>query len=224
MGELLDSSRLSPHRDRRVQQAGQVVPLRPRQFGGRVGDRQRGQRQLDGPVLHRRRPSSPRPTTTSPPAGKRTALTLYYNVGCGDGPKELDPIAFSQKYVPAAVRDGLDYVLLSYYEDDCNGIRPTCGDLDGVFRPAPQPVSPRPARVRGDRHGHARDQLRRWARPVAHGLLLRARHQSPVLRRRLLLVVLRRRLPALHHQATVVRRSKRHSPRRPARARRDIDH
>jgi hypothetical protein len=58
-------------------------------------------------------------------AGKRTALTLYYNIGCGDGPKELDPITFSQKYVPAAVRTGLDYVLLSYYEADCGGIRPS---------------------------------------------------------------------------------------------------
>ena len=57
-------------------------------------------------------------------AGKRSALTLYYNIGCGDGPKELDPIAFSQRYVPAAVRNGLDYVFLSYYEDDCGGIRP----------------------------------------------------------------------------------------------------
>jgi hypothetical protein len=28
-------------------------------------------------------------------AGGRTALTLYYNVGCGDGPGELSPLAFS---------------------------------------------------------------------------------------------------------------------------------
>jgi hypothetical protein len=66
-------------------------------------------------------------------AGKRTALTLYYNIGCGDGPKELDPIAFSQKYVPAAVRTGLDYVLLSYYEGDCERIRPSVTTWTAYF-------------------------------------------------------------------------------------------
>jgi hypothetical protein len=54
----------------------------------------------------------------------RTALTLYYNVGCGDGRSELGPLAFSRRYVPSSVRRGLSYVLLSYYEDDCHGRRP----------------------------------------------------------------------------------------------------
>lgn len=58
-------------------------------------------------------------------AGKRAALTLYYNVGCGDGSRELDPLAFSRRYVPARIRDGLDLVLLSYYERNCRGLRPT---------------------------------------------------------------------------------------------------
>ncbi len=66
-------------------------------------------------------------------AGKRTALTLYDNIGCGDGPKELDPVAFSQKYVPAAVRNGLDYVFLSYYEGDCRGIRPSVATWSAYF-------------------------------------------------------------------------------------------
>jgi hypothetical protein len=67
-------------------------------------------------------------------AGKRTALTLYYNVGCGDGPAELDPLAFSRAYVPATVRNGLSYVLLSYYEDDCNGIRPSAATWTAYFQ------------------------------------------------------------------------------------------
>jgi hypothetical protein len=67
-------------------------------------------------------------------AGRRTALTLYYNVGCGDGPAELDPVAFSMAYVPRAVRDGLDYVLLSYYEDDCQGERPDARTWTAYFR------------------------------------------------------------------------------------------
>jgi hypothetical protein len=67
-------------------------------------------------------------------AGKRSALTLSYNAGCGDGPAELDPLAFSRAYVPAAVRDGLSYVLLSYYEGDCRGLRPSAATWTAYFR------------------------------------------------------------------------------------------
>jgi hypothetical protein len=67
-------------------------------------------------------------------AGYRSALTLYYNVGCGDGSAELSPVAFSRKYVPAAVRDGLTYVLLSYYEDDCQNIRPSAATWTAYFQ------------------------------------------------------------------------------------------
>jgi len=66
-------------------------------------------------------------------AGRRTALTLYYNVGCGDGSRELDPVSFSGRYVPAAVRSGLDYVLLSYYEGNCKGIRPSAATWTAYF-------------------------------------------------------------------------------------------
>ena len=54
-------------------------------------------------------------------------------MGCGDGRRELDPITFSEQYVPAAVRHGLDYVLLSYYEDDCHGIRPCASTWTAYF-------------------------------------------------------------------------------------------
>jgi len=64
----------------------------------------------------------------------RTALTLYYNAGCGDGSQELSPIAFTRKYVPATVRGGLDYVLLSYYEDSCRGIRPSAAQWTSFFK------------------------------------------------------------------------------------------
>jgi hypothetical protein len=39
--------------------------------------------------------------------GYATALTLYYDIGCQDGRQELHPLAFSRRYVPRAVRDGL---------------------------------------------------------------------------------------------------------------------
>jgi hypothetical protein len=67
-------------------------------------------------------------------AGKRTALTLYYNVGCGDGRGELGPLAFSRAYVPRAVRAGLDYVLLSYYPGDCRGTWPGTAGWAAYFR------------------------------------------------------------------------------------------
>jgi len=64
----------------------------------------------------------------------RTALTLYYNVGCGDGAAELSPLDFSRRYVPAAVRAGLSYVFLSYYEDSCAGRRPRAQAWTAYFR------------------------------------------------------------------------------------------
>jgi hypothetical protein len=66
-------------------------------------------------------------------AHQRTALTLYYNIGCGDGPSELDPLAFSRRYVPARVRNGLDFVFLSYYEQQCRGIRPSAAAWQRYF-------------------------------------------------------------------------------------------
>jgi len=59
-----------------------------------------------------------------------TALTLYYNDGCwADADHEM--FAWAEANVPAAMRQGLDYVLVSYYEDDCGGVRP---DWPAVFR------------------------------------------------------------------------------------------
>jgi hypothetical protein len=63
----------------------------------------------------------------------RSALTLYYNHGCGDGPAELDPLAFSRRYVPASVRSGLSYVFLSYYPGQCGGLRPSVSTWTGYF-------------------------------------------------------------------------------------------
>jgi hypothetical protein len=64
----------------------------------------------------------------------RSALTLYYDAGCGNGPGELDPLAFSRRYVPARVRDGLGYVFLSYYEDQCGGRRPSAAAWTRYFK------------------------------------------------------------------------------------------
>lgn len=58
-------------------------------------------------------------------AGRPAALTLYENTGCGDGPDELGPADWSARWLPADVRRGLAYVLLSYYETQCADRRPS---------------------------------------------------------------------------------------------------
>ncbi|HEX8794554.1 MAG TPA: hypothetical protein VF765_26595, partial [Polyangiaceae bacterium] len=62
--------------------------------------------------------------------GVRTALTLHYDEGCVDAP-DHEMFAWAGAYVPPAMRDGLDQVLVSYYEDDCGGRRP---DWPAVFQ------------------------------------------------------------------------------------------
>lgn len=62
--------------------------------------------------------------------GRPTALTLYYNEGCWEDP-DHEMFAWTEANLPPGLRGGLDYVLVSYYEDDCNGLQP---DWPAVFR------------------------------------------------------------------------------------------
>lgn len=55
--------------------------------------------------------------------GEKTALTLYYNEDCWAKP-EHEVFTWTQKNVPARMKEGLDYVFFSYYEDDCNDLQP----------------------------------------------------------------------------------------------------
>lgn len=55
--------------------------------------------------------------------GRPTVLTLHYNVGCG-APPANEVFTWVQQSLPERLRTGLDYVLLSYYEDDCGGRQP----------------------------------------------------------------------------------------------------
>jgi hypothetical protein len=61
--------------------------------------------------------------------GKVTALTLYYNSPC-HRPEANEMFAWANANVPARIRNGLDYLLVSYYEVDCNGYKP---DWQRVF-------------------------------------------------------------------------------------------
>lgn len=55
--------------------------------------------------------------------GKKAALTLYYNEECWMYPQN-ETFTWAQRNVPDRMKKGLDYVWLSYYEDDCNGLQP----------------------------------------------------------------------------------------------------
>ena len=61
-------------------------------------------------------------------AHRPTALTLYYNQDCWEKP-EHEMFRWTETNVPASVRQGIDVVLVSYYEDDCNGLRPSWPDV-----------------------------------------------------------------------------------------------
>ncbi len=54
---------------------------------------------------------------------KTTALTLYYNQDCWEQP-DHEMFTWAEANVPVDMKTSLDYVLVSFYEDDCNGIQP----------------------------------------------------------------------------------------------------
>ena len=61
---------------------------------------------------------------------KVTELTLYYNKGCG-APAANEMFTWAEANIPGRMKQGLDYLLVSYYEDDCHGLQP---DWPAVFR------------------------------------------------------------------------------------------
>jgi len=62
--------------------------------------------------------------------GKITELTLYYNKGCG-APAANEMFTWAEANIPDRMKQELDYVLVSYYEDDCHGLQP---DWPAVFQ------------------------------------------------------------------------------------------
>jgi len=61
---------------------------------------------------------------------KTTALTLYYNQDCWSKPAN-EMFTWANANVPARMKQNLDYVLVSYYEADCNNLKP---DWPTVFK------------------------------------------------------------------------------------------
>ena len=54
---------------------------------------------------------------------KTAALTLYYNQDCWSK-KSNEMFTWANTNVPYRMKQGLDYVLISYYEADCNNLKP----------------------------------------------------------------------------------------------------
>ncbi len=54
---------------------------------------------------------------------QRTALTLYYNPDCWAKPSN-EMFLWAATNIPSRMKTGLDYVLVSYYEEDCNNYQP----------------------------------------------------------------------------------------------------
>jgi len=69
-------------------------------------------------------------------AGKLAEMTLYYP-GAGsscDSPAAFDPITWTEANVPLNMRNGMDYVLLSYYHQDCtSGTDPSAATWGTFF-------------------------------------------------------------------------------------------
>ncbi|MFS4459638.1 hypothetical protein [Bdellovibrio sp. HCB2-146] len=62
----------------------------------------------------------------------KAALTLYYNPNCW-AKKENEMFTWAAANVPTEMKQNLDYVWISYYEDDCEGYRPTQAQWQQVF-------------------------------------------------------------------------------------------
>lgn len=64
--------------------------------------------------------------------GYRTAMTLVYNPSCWSRP-ENEMFRWAGANVPARIKAGVGYVLVSYYEQDCNGHSPQLAEWQSVF-------------------------------------------------------------------------------------------
>ena len=59
---------------------------------------------------------------------KPTSLTLYYNHDCWEDSNN-EMFTWVNNYLPANIKQGLDYVFVSYYEDDCNNYQPNWNEV-----------------------------------------------------------------------------------------------
>ena len=65
--------------------------------------------------------------------GVRTALNFYYNKACSADNPEHEMFAWISDNITAELKNGLDFVFFSYYEDDCEGVTYTKEQWHHVF-------------------------------------------------------------------------------------------
>ncbi len=65
--------------------------------------------------------------------GKVSALTLYYNNACYYDKPQNEMFTWVNENLPESMKEGLDYVLVSYYEDDCEGVILSTEEWQAVF-------------------------------------------------------------------------------------------
>ncbi|CAK8720727.1 Transmembrane protein [Candidatus Electrothrix laxa] len=65
--------------------------------------------------------------------GRTAALNLYYNKSCLYDKPEHEMFAWVQANISEEMKNGLDYVFFSYYEDDCENVIHTQGEWQEVF-------------------------------------------------------------------------------------------
>ena len=70
--------------------------------------------------------------------GYKTALTLYYNDytyndGCWAKPEEKMR-EWASSRLPQTLKNGIDYLFISYYEEDCDNYRPSLAEWESVFK------------------------------------------------------------------------------------------
>ncbi len=65
--------------------------------------------------------------------GKKTALNLYFNRDCSDENPQFEMFNWVNDNISEIMKQGLDYVLVSYYEDDCNNVILSTTEWQVVF-------------------------------------------------------------------------------------------
>jgi hypothetical protein len=65
--------------------------------------------------------------------GRTAALNLYYNKSCLYNKPEHEMFTWAQANISEEMRNGLDYVFFSYYEDDCENVIHTQEEWQEVF-------------------------------------------------------------------------------------------
>lgn len=115
MGELLDSSSMkdlsiTQYKDRAIKYISNLPKVTIWEIGNEINGDWLGENSIQ---------KSFEAFKIAKNYNKKTALTLYYNKNCEDNNGSM--MAWVKKKIPYQMKQGLDWVTVSYYEDDCNG-------------------------------------------------------------------------------------------------------